>query len=414
MKTATHNGRRPVTIAMVTYLFPPTFAGGARHALELAKALRARGIESFFIGANLEQAPAYEVYEGFPLHRITTTQRSRLAWLRFAITVCAILWSGRARYDVIHLHSIRPFYFIIAAFATLLRKPLVLSPTLMGHDDPMSLDGHSFLWRLERRTYRRYDAVICKSSAIRQSCLAAGLPETAVVQIPGAIPCGTPDSLFRPADSRDEVRRLRTALRLPHDAFLATFVGRVQPRKGCDLLFEAWELLLATPSFQGWLLLVGPHGADPSGGERQFAALLQSFLPSRQDKRVLMTGNVAYAEVARYLRASDCFVFPSQNEGLPKAVIEAMASGLPAICTRIPNVTEDIIDHDVDGIILDDRRARSLADAILALAENQSLRERLARNAVVKVHKRFSADSVAGQHLDLYDRLLNRRVGETG
>ncbi len=58
-------------VAMVAYQFPPMFAGGARHAIELAKALRPHGVESFFLVANLTDSPRYETYEGFPVYRFT-------------------------------------------------------------------------------------------------------------------------------------------------------------------------------------------------------------------------------------------------------------------------------------------------------------------------------------------------------
>lgn len=114
-----------------------------------------------------------------------------------------------------------------------------------------------------------------------------------------------------------------------------------------------------------------------------------------------------YAEVPRYLRASDCFVFPSKRESLGKAVIEAMASGLPAICTRIPGVTEDIIDDGEDGIILDRRDAAELARAILRVKEDETFRKKLSANAVEKVREKFSLADVTRRHLELYGELLH-------
>ena len=112
---------------------------------------------------------------------------------------------------------------------------------------------------------------------------------------------------------------------------------------------------------------------------------MKPVLEKAAEARIIFTGQVNYAEVPRYLRASDCFVFPSKREGLSKAVIEAMACGLPVICTSIPGVTEDMIDDGEDGIILADRNPADLAQAILRVKENETLRKKLSSNAIDKV-----------------------------
>src|SRR4051812_30958680 len=191
-------------VAMVTYQFPPMFAGGARHALELARALKAHGIESFFIGANLTRSPARETFEGFPLFRFAPRGPGRIRYLTYALQVCRKLFAERDSFDVLHLHSIRPFYFLIVGLAKALKKPIVLSPTLIGHDDPMSLKEKPFLWQVEGKLYPSYDKIICKSTAMRESCAQAGIPDSIVESITGAIPCAGPESPFRPPRDAEE------------------------------------------------------------------------------------------------------------------------------------------------------------------------------------------------------------------
>jgi glycosyltransferase involved in cell wall biosynthesis len=400
-------GAARLKVAMVTYQFPPIFAGGARHALELARSLKGDGVESFFIGANLTGSPAEETFEGFPLSRFKPLGPSRIRYLTYALQVCRKLYAERNSFDIIHFHSIRPFYFLIVALAKMLKKPVVLSPTLIGHDDPMSLKAKPFLWRLEGRIYRYYDKIICKSTAMKESCEKAGLPASVIVSITGAIPCAAPDSPFRPPSAPEEVRETRQALGLPLDSFLVCFVGHIQQRKGCDLLFAAWEELLKERRFSGHLVLVGPYQAEGAGA---FHAELRAALSRAREKRIIFTGQVPYAEVPRYLRAADCFVFPSERESLGKAVIEAMACGVPPICTRIPGVTEDIVDDGVDGIVLERRDPLDLAAAIFKLKQEEAVRRTLSLNALDKVRRKFSLADVSRRHLELYGDLLNRDV----
>ena len=389
-------------VAMVTYQFPPMFAGGARHALELGRALGAHGVECFFIGANLKNAPGREIFEGFPVYRFTPRGPGRIRYLTYALQVCKKLLAEKNSIDIVHLHSLRPFYFLVLGLARALRKPIVLSPTLIGHDDPMALKKKPFLWQVEGRMYRHYDKIICKSSGLRESCLKAGLPDSLLVLIPGAVPCADAGSPFRPARDLGEVRETRKDLGLPSDSFLATFVGHLQERKGCDLLFDAWEKLLAG-GFAGHLVLVGPYPSDMGTG---FGARLKSVMEKAERNHIIFTGQVDYADVPKYLRASDCFVFPSKREGLSKAVIEAMASGLPVVCTEIPGVTEDMITNGADGIILDSRDPAALAGAIQELKQDEEMRRRLSARALAKVREKFSLADVTRRHLDLYRELL--------
>ena len=392
-------------VAMVAYQFPPLFAGGARHALELAKALRIHGVESFFIVANLRNSPRFEMFEGFPVYRFTPRGISRIRYITFALQVCKKLWAEKNSIDLIHMHSTRPFYFFILALAQLLKKPIVMCPTLIGHDDPMSLKKKPFLWRVEGKSYRCYQKIICKSAGVKESCLKAGIPESLLVTIPGAVPCADAHSPFRPPSGLEEIHETRKSLGLPADSFIVTFVGHIQERKGSDLLFDAWEELSKTKRFPGHLLLVGPYPSETDG----FGARVKPVLEKAAEARIIFTGQVNYAEVPRYLRASDCFVFPSKREGLSKAVIEAMACGLPVICTSIPGVTEDMIDDGEDGIILADRNPADLAQAILRVKEGETLRKKLSSNAIDKVRRKFSIADVTRRHLQLYRELLETR-----
>jgi glycosyltransferase involved in cell wall biosynthesis len=392
-------------VAMVAYPFPPLPAGGARHALELAKALGVHGVESFFIVANLRNSPRCETYEGFPVYRFTPRGFSRIRYVTFALQVCKKLWAERNSIGVIHLHSIRPFYFFILALAKVLKKPIVLGPTLMGHDDPMSLKKKPFLWQVEGKLYRYYDKIICKSTTVKESCVKAGIPEAKLVSIPGAVPCAAADSPFRPPLSAQEIQDTRKSLGLPLDSFIATFVGNIQERKGSDLLFDAWEGLAQGRRLPGHLMLVGPY---PTGAD-EFGARVKPVLEKARESRIIFTGQVDYAEVPKYLRASDCFVFPSKREGLSKAVIEAMACGLPVICTNIPGVTDDMIDDGEDGIIVADRDPAELAKAILRVKEDEALRKKLSANAIDKVRRKFSLADVTRRHLQLYNELLENR-----
>jgi glycosyltransferase involved in cell wall biosynthesis len=277
---------------------------------------------------------------------------------------------------------------------------------LIGNDDPFSLRKKSLLWKIEGKALPRCDRIICKSSAIKNICLSENISPHKLA----AIPNGTDLKRFLPASDPGEVERMRRELALPENAFVVTFVGRIGARKGCDLLFEAWEEVIKhTPD--GLLLLIGPYREDEAATTESsaFRRRVQSYLEHQRERRVVFLGEARHEQVAQYLRLSDCFVFPSQREGLPNGVIEAMASGLAVICSDIPGVTTDLIEHGVDGLLLKTRNPQELAEMIMKLRKNESLRRRLAANAAQKARSKFSIDVVAEQHRQMYHELLREK-----
>ena len=388
---------------MLTFLFPPSFSGGTRQAFELAKGLRQQGVTSIFVGANLQRALPHEEIDGFKVYRFTTGKGPRLQYLIYALKVCRFLFSQRQAYDLVLLHSTRPFTFLVLALLKLLRKRIFISLTLIGNDDPAALRQKSFLWKIEGWALKRFDRIVCKSSALHQICAAEKIPEAKLA----AIPNGADLQKFRPARSWQEKEELRRKFGISPQAFVVAFVGRVSTRKGCDLLFEAWEH--AGPDIEdGVLLLVGPyHDHLPSPRESvHFHEHLQRALARQQELRLRFAGQVDHARLALYLRLADCLVFPSQREGLPNSVIEAMASGLPVICSEIPGVTTDLIAHGNNGLILRTRAAQDFAALILQLYRDQRLRAQLGGRAAQKAQSRFAIGAVARQHAMLYRELL--------
>lgn len=401
------NGRVPrLRVAMVAYIFPPNYGGASIQALELARRLKKLGVQSFFLVANLSEAPDYERIDDIPVHRFRTVKSPRLAYFVFMLKVLWALWKKRREFDILHFHSIKPFSFVLTGLAKLLRRPTLVSLSLVGNDDPLGLRAKSFLWGLEASMYKHLDRINCVSTALKKSCLTDGIPAERI----STIPYGVDEFKFVHYRDLERKKQVRRVLGLPEEAFIGLFVGRVSPRKGCDLLFDAWERLAAEGE-PYYLVLVGPYGDHIFMTEegRRFERRVQAYVAAAEEKRMRFTGQIGIDETARYFQAADCFVFPSKNEGFGIVLIEAMASGVPVIATRIPDVTEDIIDHEEDGIVLDTREPEALASAIRRLQSDRQLYARLSENAVEKVRKCFTLSSVAARYAVLYEQLLLRR-----
>lgn len=167
------------------------------------------------------------------------------------------------------------------------------------------------------------------------------------------------------------------------------WVGRLDPVKGLDELIEAFgHVVRAQPCN---LLLAG---------EGEYRDRVEHLVEqSRCKHRVILLGS--RSDVPSLLKSADLFVFPSRTEGMPNALLEAMASGLPCVAANVPGCRDVIADRG-DGLLTSPGDAVHLADAILQLLSDTTLSHRLGRAAQAKVRRAFRLDHCLQSYLDLY------------
>lgn len=182
----------------------------------------------------------------------------------------------------------------------------------------------------------------------------------------------------------------RAELGLPDDAFVLLSVGELIARKNHGLVLEALaELKKAGKLEEIRYVICGRGKLDTKLKEMAFSLGISDhvhFLGYRKD-------------INEICAAADLFMFLSLQEGLPVALMEAMACGLPAVCSNIRGNT-DLIESGKNGEIVEST-ASSVADAILRLKEDKSLQERYAQEAASAI-KRFDLTSVIAQMRDVY------------
>jgi len=177
------------------------------------------------------------------------------------------------------------------------------------------------------------------------------------------------------------------------DALAIGYVGRLEFVKGCDVLLEAFSRLLRDhPSAR--LTIVG------DGSLRQELIRLAETLGV--ENSVVFTGPVPFAEVPSFLGRFSVFVLPSRSEGLPNALLQAMAAGLPVVATRVGGIPELVEDH-VEGLLVEPNSPNDLAKAIGELMSNEGLCRTLGQNAKAKATK-YSSEGV----MRTYESLLSR------
>jgi glycosyltransferase involved in cell wall biosynthesis len=225
-----------------------------------------------------------------------------------------------------------------------------------------------------------------------------GVRRERIVYIPGSVD----SEKFRPAPERcpDPER--------PERAIIC--VARLEYVKGIDVLLHAWGRMISTSSewripLKPRLRLVGIGRLRPQ--LERIAAELNiqdsvEFLGLRLD-------------VVDLLQQSWGFVLPSRNEGMPNALLEAMACGLPCIATRVSG-SEDVIVDGFNGMLVESEQPVEMARALRSLIEETELAQRLGQAGRATVVREYQLVHIVEQCLDLYRQLLaekNTKPAET-
>lgn len=167
------------------------------------------------------------------------------------------------------------------------------------------------------------------------------------------------------------------------------FTGSFGFRKGGEYLLKALQLL-EEQGIEYELTIVGGY----SNGK----ALLQKY----HSLHIVLTGVIPQDEMKTYLQNADIYIFPSLCEGCAQSGMEALAAGLPVITTYESGLP---IESGVDGIIVPSKNEQSIAEAVIQLINDDGLREKMGKNAVMKM-RRFTWDKYAQRVRELYMHIL--------
>jgi glycosyltransferase involved in cell wall biosynthesis len=200
---------------------------------------------------------------------------------------------------------------------------------------------------IAKQVLPRAKAVVAVSRPLARELVQLGVPDARVKVVPN----GVDTALFFPRD-RAEMRR---ALGVPANARLILFVGRLEPQKGLSELFDAFgHVRRCVP--EAMLVLIG-EGVSEGEARARVATL-----PGGVAK---VLGPRPHREVAAWMGACDVLALPSWAEGTPNVVLEALASGRPAVATAVGGIPDVLVDSRA-GIVVPPKDAAALADALSA------------------------------------------------
>lgn len=416
---ATQASARSLRVCLATEAYYPVYAGGALRFARYAPGLNERGVrlevltavprpvKAMMSGVATAESgrgdlPPVEVVNGVPVHRVRLSGaghlRRQLALGRRLLRFCR---RPEGPPDVVQLLSAPATLLPALAGLRRSRIPVVVNITMFPN--PSSSAFERVLRRVLPTPLNRADHVVVSSTSMGDQLRATGITSPITV-----IPNGVDLDRFRPPVDALERRGLRNALGIGDDDLVLVYAGGVSPRKGTDLLLAAWARLAPSrPELR--LVIVGPRKDLSDPGLERFRQRLASLTAaSGAGDRVRFVGLVENVE--DYLRAADIFVFTSRREGMPNALLEAMASGLPVVTTRFVTVPAELGEPG-KHYLLADLDAESLAGQLKRLTEDPVLRAELGRAAHEWVRATLALDRSLDLYATLYREMANGRRG---
>lgn len=375
---------KPLRVAMVIQRYYPHVGGAERQIGALAPHLHARGIALTVITRRHDLAlPTYEEVDGVPVYRLPSTGPKAIAALRFTLAAQWIL--ARQRPHLIHAHELLSPATVALMGKRLWRVPIVakvLNGGTMG--DIAKLQERPTGARRLQLLRQQVDAFAVISSEIDRELAALGVPAANR----HAIPNGVDVEQFAPV-AAEKRAQLRGALNLPA-GLLVLFAGRLTTQKRLDLLLDCWPAVRASHPNANLVLL--------GTGDQAMALKARGVLGVHFVTPV--------DNVAPYLQAADLFVLPSAAEGLSNALLEAMATGLPALATAVGGAS-DLIDHGHNGWLIAPHAGEELRCGLQSLLGDGTLRAQLGAAARKRVATQYALTTVADRLERLYRQLVS-------
>ena len=300
--------------------------------------------------------------------------------------------------DVVHIIAPMPFGVI----SRLKKIKKIGIKLIYSHTIVQKISNSWFYSKLQHykihRVLEQFDLIIVPSQSLGKIIQVTN--PSAEIRV---IPNGVDTNKFYPLGNEQQKQALRNKLGLPLNAIILTLVGAIHPRKGTDILIDAWSQL--TKDYPDlYLLLIGPRydliRKELVGFRDDIKAIIDK---SSKPASINFLGQIK--EVNEYLQVSDMFVFPSEREGMPNAVLEAMATGLPVVLTKFAGFSEEIGREGIE-YFLTERSSREVARSIQLVLANRQMQIEFKKNAREWIETNMSIVSSVQSHANIYRSLI--------
>jgi len=226
------------------------------------------------------------------------------------------------------------------------------------------------------KEYEETDYIAIPSSFVKRTFLENNISESKLLTIPYGVDLAN----FRQIPKDDNVFRI-------------IFAGTICLRKGVQYLLKAFKEL-NLPNSE--LLLLGNISPE-------FIPILEKY----KNVQNIKIKKASHFELYKEYSQGNVFVLPSIEEGFARVILEAMACGLPVICTTNTG-GEDIVRDGVDGFIIPIRDVEKLKEKIVYLYENQDICKKMGESAKERVSQGFTWDDYGNKMIEAYNKIIKK------
>ena len=253
----------------------------------------------------------------------------------------------------------------------------------------------NFVLRLfEKRLMKRSDALIAVSKyTVNELTDLYGIDKNKIHVIYN----GVDIERFKPRPNRDE---LRQEFGLEKDKKIVLFVGRLYHRKGLETLLRSVPPVLKEFSNVKFVI-------SGTGFKQKEESLRNLAHELNIEDHVKFLGYVPDDKLPLLYSTSDIFVLPAIYENFPFAILEAQATGLPVISTKVGGIPEFLVDSE-NGFVIDPRDETQLTQRLLALLQDPKLAKKMGDHGRMLIEEQLDWGLITAQVIDLYNELLEK------
>lgn len=384
------------------YYWPPHFGGELKLSIERFQSLVERGHSVSVLTSGVPGYPKEEQIQGLRIIRSPILHDSRIGrgFRRLLFPVWASWQMLKRTPDILHhggTGGIDPLtnylgMSLLNRTAHAQGAKVVFVHCLADTEEEMfSATGYDR--RLRNKMLNQVDAIVSVSPALHEGVLKV-FPEKARLLVNGVR-----DDLFVPL--KDEDRKIfRSENGISESEIIFSFLGTVSKRKGFDLLIRAFmEIFTEKANLRLWV--VGPTNKQENQNvEEDLAASIR--FSEQEEQAVKFWGRIDDRQrLAKIIGSSDVFVFPSRREGMGLAPLEAMATGVPVIISRISGVTDLANVEGETGLYVSVNDLEALKSAMINLAADSQNRRAMG----IKAHQRILSSFSWQKHIDGWENL---------
>lgn len=380
MVERTDSNEHPFRVAMLGQKRIPSREGGVEVVVqELSARLVKSGCEvicynrgGHHVSGKIFDAESRHTYKGVRLKTVPTIPFRGLAAM--SSSAFASLFAAVGKYDIIHIHAEGPAF--MCWLPRLFGKRVVV--TVHGLDHRRAKWGRlasAYIMAGERNAVRYADEIIVLSGSVQRYFRDTYGRETV------CIPNGAARAERRDADL------IRKRFGLERDGYFL-FLGRIVPEKGLNCLLEAFKGVTTSKK-----LVIAGGSSDTDA----FLAKLKTA--AARDSRILFTGFVQGGLLEELFSNAYVYVLPSDLEGMPLSLLEAMGYGNCCLVSDIPECAEVVEDH---GVLFRHGDVDDLRSQLQRLCDEPELTARYKAGAADFICRRYSWDETARKTLALY------------